>query len=303
MEARTNPEFMPVARPLVDSAALRLGLPKGRMQAGVLRLLADAGVAVSSGDRDYRASVSLPACDVKLLKPQNIIEMLDAGSRDLGFAGRDWVEELQADLVEVMDTGLDPVRLVAAAPAALLVDGALPDRELVVASEYVGLAARWLESRAVTARLVRSYGATEVFPPEDADCIIDNTATGATLRANGLVILEDVLASSTRLYASRRAWADPRRRSRIAEMALLLQSVLEARRRVMLDVNVAAVDLERLIAVLPCMREPTISSLRGAAGYAVKVAVPRDGLALLIPRIRQHGGTDIVVTEPSQIVP
>lgn len=303
MKPQTDPQTAPAAGPATDIAPLRLGLPKGRMQAGVLRLLADAGIAVTSGERDYRAAVSLPRCDVKLLKPQNIVEMLDAGTRDLGFAGADWVDELEADLVEVLDTGLDPVRLVAAAPAALLEGGSLPARELVVASEYVGLAGRWLARRALPARLVRSYGATEVFPPEDADCIVDNTATGATLRANGLVILEELLTSSTRLYASGPAWADPRRRARIEETALLLQSVLEARRRVMLEVNVAAADLERLVAVLPCMREPTISSLRGQGGYAVKVAVPRAGLALLIPRIRQQGGTDIVVTEPSQIVP
>ncbi len=303
MKTQSNPAAVPADRPATAVANLRLGLPKGRMQAGVLRLLADAGIALTGNDRDYRATVSLPACDVKLLKPQNIVEMLDAGTRDLGFAGADWVAELEADLVEVLDTGLDPVRLVAAAPVALLTDGALPARELVVASEYVGLAGRWLATRAVPARLVRSYGATEVFPPEDADCIVDNTATGATLRANGLEIVEELLTSSTRLYASRRAWADPRRRARIEEIGLLLQSVLEARRRVMLEVNVAAADLDRLVAVLPCMREPTVSSLRGAAGFAVKVAVPREGLALLIPRIRAAGGTDIVVTEPSQIVP
>jgi len=303
MDIRTNSGAARCTVPDTTATELRLGLPKGRMQKGVLGLLADAGVAVTSGERDYRAAVSLPACDVKLLKPQNIVEMLDAGTRDAGFAGADWVAELEADLVEVLDTRLDPVRLVAAAPAALLDAGGLPSRELVVASEYVGLAGRWLARRAVPARLVRSYGATEVFPPEDADCIVDNTATGATLRANGLVIIEELLASSTRLYASRPAWRDPRRRARIEEMALLLRSVLDARARVMLEVNVAAADLEGLVAVLPCMREPTVSGLRGGAGFAVKVAVPRDGLALLIPLIRQRGGTDIVVTEPSQIVP
>lgn len=303
MNYRSETDTAPRARTTAGVAPLRLGLPKGRMQAGVLRLLADAGIAVSNGERDYRAQVSLPACDVKLLKPQNIVEMLDAGTRDAGFAGADWVEELQADLVEVLDTGLDPVQVVAAAPATLLENGFLPDRELVVASEYVGLAGRFLSRLSRPARLVRSYGATEVFPPEDADCIVDNTATGATLRANGLVILEELLTSSTRLYANPQAWADPGRRSRIQEMALLVNSVLEARRRVVLDVNVASADLARLLAVLPAMREPTVNGLNGGQGFAVKVAVPRQGLAELIPLIRQEGGADIVVTEPSQIVP
>ncbi len=304
MNIRTNTERSLAAPSSPNrTTMLRLGLPKGRMQTGVLQLLGDAGIAVTTGSRDYRAAISLPACDVKVLKPQNIVEMLEVGTRDLGFAGADWVAELDADLVEVLDTGLDPVRVVAAAPPGLLEQEKLPGRPLAVASEYVGLTRRWLAGLNRTDRLVRSYGATEVFPPEDADFIVDNTATGATLRANGLEIFEDLLSSSTRLYASRMAWDDPPKKARIEEMALLVRSVLEARNRVMLEVNVASVDLQALVEVLPAMREPTVSTLQGNGGFAVKVAVPRKDLALLIPVIRRHGGTDIVVTEPSQIVP
>ena len=165
---------------------IRLALPKGRMQRGVLGLLADAGIEVALGERDYRPGISLPGFAVKVLKPQNIVQMLHIGSRDAGFAGADWVAEQGADLVELLDTGLDPVRLVAAAPHGLLVDGRLPARPLVVASEYEQLTSGWIERAGLDARLALSYGATEVFPPDDADYIVDNTATGSTLRANGL---------------------------------------------------------------------------------------------------------------------
>lgn len=282
---------------------VRLALPKGRMQSGVLELLAHAGVRVGATERGYRPSVSLPGFEAKILKPQNIIEMLHHGSRDLGFAGADWVDELGADLVELLDTGLDPVRLVAAAPREMLVDGRLPDRRLVVASEYERLTRRWIADRGLDAVFVRSYGATEVFPPEDADCIVDNTATGATLRANGLSIVDELLRSSTRLYAHPRALEEPARREVIEHLVMLLRSVLEARRRVMLEVNVDAARLEALVAVLPCMREPTISRLHGDAGYAVKAAVPRDELPRLIPLLKARGGADIVVANLDHIVP
>ena len=71
----------------------------------------------------------------------------------------------------------------------------------------------------------------------------------------------------------------------------------------MLEVNVTTEQLERLVQLLPCMREPTISRLHGEQGYAVKVAVPRKELASLIPKIKAQGGTDIVVTRLEQIVP
>lgn len=281
---------------------LRLALPKGRMREGIFDLLKAAGVKVHVGQRGYRPVVSLPDTEAKLLKPQNVIEMLHVGSRDVGFAGADWVAELGAELVEILDTELDPVRLVAAAPERLLVGGALPPQPLIVASEYEQLTRRWIRAQGLEARFVRSYGATEVFPPEDADCIVDNTATGATLAANQLRIIDELLRSSTRLYANPRALDNPEKRRRVEDLALLLRAVLDARRRVMLEVNVSAERLEALIAVVPCMREPTLAPLHRQSGFALKAAVPREALATLIPTIKACGGTDIVVSEPAQIV-
>lgn len=282
---------------------LRLALPKGRMQQGVLDLLADAGIHARFGARGYRPTLSLDGVETKLLKPQNIVEMLEIGTRDAGFAGADWVAELQADVVELLDTGLDPVRLVAAAPIDLLEAGRLPKRHLVIASEYERLTQGWIAATGLDARFVRSYGATEAFPPEDADCIVDNTATGATLEANQLRIVDELMRSSTRLYANPRALDNPTTRARLDDLVLVLNAVLEARRRVMVEVNVTADRLEAVIAVLPCMREPTVSPLHGNAGYAVKAAVPRKDLPRVIPEIRAQGGTDIVVTRLAQIAP
>lgn len=287
---------------MTERPPLRLAVPKGRMQDAVVSLLADAGIRLTASTRNYRPQPSLPGLEVKILKPQNAIEMLHVGSRDIGFAGADWVAELDSDLVELVDTGQDPVRLVAAAPGDLLVDGRLPARPLIVASEYERLARRWIAARGLTATFVRSYGATEVFPPEDADCIVDNTATGSTLQANGLHIVDELMRSSTRLYANPAALRDPAKREAIERFVLLVRSVLDARGRVMVEVNVTAEALERVIAVLPCMREPTVSTLHGGAGYAVKAAVPRDQLARVIPEVKARGGTDIVVTKLAQIV-
>lgn len=282
---------------------VRLALPKGRMQEGVFQLFGDAGLKIRVDERGYRPVVSMDGFDAKILKPQNIVGMLHAGARDIGFAGADWVGELGAELVELMDTTLDPVRIVAAAPESLLVDGHLPARPLVVASEYEQLTRRWIAKRGLDATFLRSWGATEVLPPEDADVIVDNAATGSTLRANHLAIVEELMTSSTRLFANPHAMDNPLRRQRIEDLVVLLRSVIEARNRVILEVNVGAADLERLIAVLPCMRQPTIARLHGEDAYAVKAAVPRKDLPTLIPLLRASGGSDILVARLAQIVP
>ena len=124
----------------------------------------------------------------------------------------------------------------------------------------------WLERRGFDGRVVRSYGATEVFPPEDADCIVDNTATGATLKANGLMIFDELMRSSTRLYAcprsldaARQAGADRAFRGADALGAGCAQAGDARGQR-------AGGPAGGVVAVLPCMREPTIAPLHHEAG-------------------------------------
>lgn len=305
-EARPTPQTAPAAAGDASPAPpLRLALPKGRMFDGVTALLADAGLRLRTSARGYRPRLDGADLEAKILKPQNIIEMLHLGSRDVGFAGADWVAELGAEVEEVLDTGLDPVRLVAAAPRERLDGGQLTAAAgpLRIASEYQSLTQAWIAARGLHATCIHSYGATEVLPPEDADAIVDITASGATLEANGLAEFDQLMTSSTRLYASRAAMADPARRSAIDDLALILRAALAARTRIMLEVNAPPDALEAIIEVLPCMREPTVSPLHAGAGWAVKAAVPRTSLARLIPLIKSRGGTDLVVTRIEQVAP
>ena len=272
------------------------------MYEGVQRLMSEAGCPVHTTSRNYRANIELTGFKAKILKPQGIVEMLQAGRRDIGFAGADWVAELDVDLVELLDTGMDKVKIVAAAPEAILDEGKLPKRPLIVASEYARLTQSWIARSGLNATFLRSWGATEVLPPEDADCIVDNTATGSTLAANRLAIIDTLMTSSTRLYANPRVLEDSFKRGLIEDFVLLLTSVLKARNRVMLECNVSKELLARVVKIIPCMREPTIAPLYSEAAFAVKVAVPRNKLSDLIPELKRNGATDIVVSRINQIV-
>ena len=296
-----------------DAETIYMALPKGHMQENVFKLLEDAGVKVSLGNaRGYRPSLPLPNYDVKLLKPQNILGMLQTGSRDLGFGGADWVAELHIEgLVEVMDTGMDPVRSGAAAPAphgaAMLKSGLGRDgRKMIVASEYETLTKRWLASKGIEATFLHAFGATESLPPEDADLIVDNAATGSTLRANNLEILDTLMNSTTRLFASAAAWANPAKRRRIETFAMLLKAVLEARKRQLVTFNIAADKLDSFITSLPAARAPTISPLHHSSGpvaaYAVQIACLSSLVPSLIPQIKAHGGVDIIVTHIQMLI-
>ncbi len=285
-----------------DQNKMRIALPKGRMFDEIVSLLKGAGISIRNSERGYRPSLSLPNTDAKILKPRNVISMLAAGARDFGFAGADWIHEMGVDIHEVLDTQLNPVQLVVAAPHEVLIDGALPKRHLVIASEYPKMAADWIKENNLDAEVLTTYGATEVFPPEDADIIIDNTATGSTLRANGLVIIDVIMKSSTRLYASPEAMNNAEKKEQIENFAMLIDAVLQARKRVMMDLNVAKENLDAVLNCLPSMRQPTVSPLSDTGWFAVRSAVPRKELAEIIPRLKNNGAHDIVTSSAEQLM-
>ncbi|MDR2718750.1 MAG: ATP phosphoribosyltransferase [Treponema sp.] len=275
------------------SDKLRILIPKGRIFDGVARLFAEAGFPVALADRTYRPSLGVDWIDAKIMKPQNVGELLELGSHDAGFTGIDWIQESGADVEEVIDLGLDKVKIVAAVPQSLD-DKTLRSQKLVVATEYMNLAKRWLDAGAYQYRILRTYGATEVFPPDDADMVIDNTSSGQTLRDNGLKIIDTLLESSTRFVASHAALADPEKRNRIEELAMLFQAVLNGRGRVMLEMNIPEDCFDAVVNGLPAMRSPTISPLFGDGGFAVKIAVQRHEVPGIIPHLKKLGALDIV---------
>ncbi len=290
------------------SDKLKMVIPKGRLQEKVEALLARVGIELMFSTRSYRPVCSDPDVEVKLVKPQNIPALISLGRHDCGFTGLDWIIEQDfaddPNLVELVDLGYNKVRIVAAVPEDLAENDAYKTRKkLVIASEYHKLAADYVKKQGLDAILIKTYGATEALPPEDADMIIDNTSTGSTLVMNRLVIVDELLASTTRFISSRQAMDDAKKGDKLRKIRMLMESVRMADKKVLLEMNVAADKFEQLVSHLPSMRSPTVSPLYQEKGYAVKVAVPSSEVPLLIPELVKLGATDILEYKLEKIVP
>lgn len=281
---------------------LKLAVPKGKLFEKVSGLLSEAGLGLSQNGRNYRPKCSDCQIEVKVLKPQNIPKLVELGSQDIAFTGYDWIVEEGAQVCELLDTGFDPVKVVAAMPAATD-PCSLQGRRITVASEYENLTKSFLANRGLDFVFIRSFGATESFVPEDADMIVDNSSSGNTLKENGLSTYAEILSSSTRFVANRNALADAWKAQKISDVLLLLQSVLEARKRLLIEMNVPQDKLEAIMPALPSMKAPTVSKLYGdkQEGYAVKTAVLKDQVPALIPKLKALGATDILVYSLRQV--
>jgi ATP phosphoribosyltransferase len=289
---------------------LSLVLPKGSLEKATLELFEAADLAVRrSSEVDYRASVDDPRiADVRILRPQEIPLYVADGLFDLGVTGRDWIEETGADVVTLGELAYSkatsqPIRVVLAVANDSPVRGVadLPDG-VRVSTEYPGLTRRFFEKNGVDADVRLSYGATEAKIPDIADAVVEITETGRALRAAGLRIIDTLLVSNTELVANPAAAADPTKRHAMGQLLTLLQGALEARGKVLVKLNVGPEGLEKVIAMVPAMKAPTVSELFGGGGYAVETVVPKSEINTLIPALKDAGASDIIELPISKIV-
>jgi ATP phosphoribosyltransferase len=289
---------------------LRLVLPKGSLERATMQLFEDADLAVSRGsDVDYRGSIEDPRVDeVRILRPQEIPRYVAEGVFDVGITGRDWIEETGSDVVSLCQLHYSkatarPVQIVVAVHADSGVDR-IEDLKpgARISTEFPELTRRFFARQGLDVDIRLSYGATEAKVPDIVDAIVDLTETGSALRAAGLRIIDTILVSFTELIANPAAYDDPPKRHAMSQIQTLLEGTLEARGRVLVKLNVAEVDLDGIIEILPALKSPTVSKLFGEGGYAVETVVPKSDINTLIPALKDHGATDIIELPISKIV-
>ena len=278
---------------------LRILLAKGRIYESVYELLNDVGISLKLAERTYFPTTNQDDLAFQVVKPQIASALLASNKADVGFSGKDWVYEngVQDGVEEIMDLGFDPVRIVAAIPNTVDFE-ALVQKPVTIATEYQNLSKKWLSEKKIDGTIFRTWGTSEGFVQDNEDSLaqilIDNTSTGSSLKANNLKIVDTLMTSSTRMYASKEALKDPAKKQKIMELKMLFESVLNARGRVMLEMNVSKEKFDGLIKALPSMKSPTVSPLFGDDGYAVKIAVKKSEVPTLLPKLQSLGATDIL---------
>ncbi len=289
---------------------LRLAIPKGSLEKPTLQLFEDADLHVRrSSDVEYKATIDDPRItEVAVLRPQEIPDYVADGLFDRGIAGRDANDECNRDVESLgvlrYSRATDrPFKIVIAvaedAPWQRVED--LPDG-VRVSTEWVSMTERFLQARGVRAVMRYSYGATEAKIPDVADAVVDGTETGRSLRAAKLRVLDTIVESYTEVIANRQSYDDPDKRHAMQQILTLLQGSLEARGKVLVKLNVAPEDLDKVILLVPAMKSPTVNELFGGSGYAVETVVPKSDINTLIPALKDAGATDILELTLSKIV-
>jgi ATP phosphoribosyltransferase len=286
---------------------LILGLPKGSLQEATFGMMKKAGFSVRADSRSYTPSVDDPEIEARLIRAQEVSRYVEHGMLDAGITGHDWIVENDSDVVEVAELiyakqGLKPVRWVLAVPNDSPIQSAADLEGKRIATEAVGLTNRFLAEKGVSADVEFSWGATEVKAPELVDAIVELTETGSSLVANNLRIVEVVIESTTRLVANVDAWKDDWKRAKIEQIAMLLEGALAAETQVLIKLNVQDDKIDKVMAVLPALRSPTVNRLATEGWVAVESVLEEKVVREIIPQLKLAGAEGIIEIPLNKIV-
>lgn len=286
---------------------IRVGIPKGSLQEASIALLKRAGLNIYTSSRSYFAGTDDPEIECMLIRAQEMSRYVDHGALDCGLTGKDWVIESGLDVVTAAELvyakqSLGKVRWVLAVPEDSAFQRAEDLAGKIIATELVNVTRNYFSSRNIPVKVEFSWGATEVKPPTLADAIVEITETGSSLRANRLRIIETVMESNTQLIANKNSWAEAWKRQKIENLALMLCGAIYAQGRVGLMLNVRKHDLNGVLAVLPALQKPTISTLSDDEWVAVNTVIEETTAWKIMPRLKAAKAEGIVEYPLNKVV-
>jgi len=279
---------------------LKLGIPKGSLEEATLRLLEKSGWRISVNHRNYFPEINDETVRCSLLRAQEMSIHVENGAIDAGLTGRDWTQENESDVVTVADlvyskVSLNRTRWVLAVSADSDIKELSDLRGKKIATELVNYTRKYFAQRGIDVKVEFSWGTTEAkIVAGLSDAIVEVTETGSTIKAHGLKIIHELMQSNTILIANKDAWEDSWKRSKIQQIALLLQGALRAENMVGLKMNVPQERLDGIVKILPSITSPTIANLFQSNWVSIEVMIHKEKVRELIPQLIREGAEGII---------
>mgnify|MGYP001220304089 FL=1 len=279
---------------------LKLGIPKGSLEANTIDLFKKAGWRITSDARSYFPDIDDPEISCKLVRAQEMSRYVEDGTLDLGLTGIDWIMENNSDIVVVQDLVYSKVSTQKARWVLVVRDDSpyksIEDMEgKRISTELVNFTKKYFAERNINIHVEFSWGATEAKVVEGlVDAVVEVTETGSTIRANKLRIIHELMKTNTQLIANRDAWKNQWKRKKIQQISTMLNGSLQAMGKVGLKLNVAKENLKEVMALIPSLKSPTISSLSSEKWFAVESIVDAKTMRDLIPKLLDAGAQGII---------
>lgn len=287
---------------------LKLGIPKGSLEDATIALFDKSGWQIKLASRNYFPEVDDPELSCSICRPQEMSRYVESGMLDAGITGKDWTMENESDVEVIADlvyskVSKKPTRWVIAVPGDSNITRVEQLDGKRIATELVNVTRKFFEQRGLKVDISFSWGATEAKAVSGlADAIVEVTETESTIRAHGLRVIHELMQSNTQLIASKAALADPWKREKIENIAMLLQGALRADRIVGLKMNVAKEQLDTVISMLPSLNAPTVAQLYKQEWFSVETVISEHQVRDLVPKLKKNGAEGIIEYSLNKVI-
>ncbi len=290
----------------MSKKVLKLGIPKGSLQKATFALFEKAGFNISDYERSYFPRIDDSEIELILLRAQEMSRYVAEGVLDAGFTGYDWIVENGSDVYEVCEllyskATSKPTKWVLAVPNESDIKKPEDLAGGIIATELIGVTKKYFDKKNIDVKVEFSWGATEV-KARLVSAIVELTETGSSIRANDLRIIDTIMTSTTRFIANNQAWADDFKRNKIENISILLNAAIDAKNMVGMKMNVGKDDIDKVLAILPAEKSPTVSSLADKDFVAVEIVIEDNIERRIVPELKRAGATGIITYSLNKVI-
>ena len=288
---------------------IRIAIPnKGRLYEPTISIFKDAGLPISGGaeSRKLFAKTTDPDIHILFARAADIPEYVQDGAADVGITGMDLITERGANVEALLDLKFGRANLVLAVPEDSDFEKAQDLEGKKVATEFPEITRRYFEKLGVNVNVIKLSGACEITPHVGiADAIVDISSSGTTLLINHLKAIDMAFSSTVYLIANKESL---RTKEKILDIKTAFESVLNAKKKRYLMMNVPESSLKAVKEVLPGMSGPTVMKVESSkfseeSILAVHAVVDADLIFTIVNRLKKVGARDVLVVPIERIMP
>ncbi|WP_017258250.1 ATP phosphoribosyltransferase [Pedobacter arcticus] len=279
---------------------LKIAIQKsGRLNEKSVELLKNCGLSFENYKSSLITQVSNFPLEILFLRDDDIPEYVQDGIADIGIVGENGIAETDVDVSYLQRLGFGKCKLKLAVPNDSDIQTVADLHGKSIATSYPVILEKFLTKQGVKSEIKMISGSVEISPGLGlADAIFDIVSTGGTLRSNGLKPFADVMSSEAILIGRKGIESD----ALVAELLQRIQSVMRAKETKYVVLNVEKVNLDKILALLPGVKSPSVLPLAEEGWVAVHTVIPERDFWSHINELKAAGAQGIVVMPIEKII-
>ena len=286
---------------------IKFGFPWEYLREGAIELFKKAGYEVDVDEHSYRIEIDDPEIECVTSKVEELAPLVEKGVIDVGITEKVFVLDNKAKVIELVNLEYGyktwkRSKIVLAVPENSRIKSVRDLNGKRILTWIPRIAKDYFKKHGVNTEVEFTNLPAEPKCPSLCDAIIEFVNTGASLRKFHLKILDILLETSPWLIANENSLKDKWKRKKIEDLAILLKGARLAQEYAGLILHASNEMMEEVLKVLPALKKPTVTPLRGENWFDVLTVANKKEIRKIIPRLKKIGCTDIVEFPLNKVV-